>query len=136
MTALASGAARSQQMRAARARGLAIGGPQHLEVPVAIGRPVLPRRLPADHAGGAVVAVADHRPLAGERVARADRDLDRGVARLSRRGEVGEHAGELARARELAPAGLAGAVVALALEGAEQQQVARRRRRSRPRSRG
>src|SRR6185295_2736110 len=108
-----------------RPGGLAIGGPDRLEVAVGVGHVLLPWRLPADHARGPVAAVADHGPLARERVARADRDLHRAAARAPHALEVGEHAGELARARELAPALLAGPVEALALEGAEQQQVVR-----------
>ena len=90
---------------------------------------------PARHAGRSVESqTIAHSRASGVPV--VDRHLDRGAARAPRLGEVREHEGHLRCAAKVAPAWLGLAVVALALEGAEQQQVASRRRSSRPRSHG
>ena len=92
---------------------------EHARAAVAL----IARPLPARQARAEARRLAHDRPLAGDRIRRRDRDLDRpGLGSPGAR-EVGENHRALGRARELAPPTLGVTIKAFALKAAEQERT-------------
>ena len=105
------------------AHQLGLDAPDRLERSVEIPHLVLPGPLPAGQQGREARGVADHRPLAPDRVRAVDRHLGRPTLRRAQLGEVREDDRVGGGAGQIAPALLGLAVEALALEAREQHRA-------------